>query len=296
MATEVRDEPTDAYSTYEKRNAMLGIAFPTFLDGTKISQSTDVNRRAELGRFITEPENLQFARAFVNRMWGHFMGRGFVDPVDDFGDHNPPSHPELLDRLARDFQANGYDVKDLVRWITTSRPYGLSSVRTKSNAKDDTLFSHMLLKPMTPEQLFDSLLVATDAHKAGGSADTDRRRDQWLRQFIFTFGNDEAIESNIFQGTIPQALMMMNGDLIANATSCKPGSFLARVREQALARPRGQAEYVINALYLSALSRGPSKAELSQASRMLQSSPDSTGVLEDIFWALLNSNEFVLNH
>lgn len=294
-ATEVYDEPTSAYSTFERRNAMVGIAFPAFLDGRKISQGTDVDRRDELARFLTEPDSLLLAKAFVNRTWGHFLGRGFVEPVDDFGDHNAPSHPELLDRLARDFRDSGYNHKALIRWITNSRPYHLSSVRTKDSASDPALFTHMLLKPMTPEQLFDSLLTATDAHKAG-SGDADARRDQWLRQFVFTFGNDEAQESNIFQGTIPQALMMMNGELIANATSGAPGSFLAKVRDRALSRPGRQAEHMVTALYLSALSRHPSRDELNQAARYLQGSPDPMGVMEDLFWALLNSNEFVLNH
>ena len=97
-----------------KRNGMVGIAFPRFLDGRKISQGTDVIRRAELGKLIADPKNEALAKAFVNRMWGHFLGRGFVHPVDDFGPHNPPSHPELLDRLAKDFRESGYDVKKLM--------------------------------------------------------------------------------------------------------------------------------------------------------------------------------------
>src|SRR5262249_51644330 len=147
---ELSDEPTDAYVSFEKRNAYMEIAFPTFLDGRKISQGPDVDRREALGKFITEPDNLQFARAFVNRMWGHFRGRGFVNPVDDFGAHNPPSHPELLDRLAAEFIASGYDIKALIRWITASRAYNLTSVMTRENEKDETLFSHMAMKPMTP--------------------------------------------------------------------------------------------------------------------------------------------------
>jgi hypothetical protein len=295
--TELADEPTDAFSTYEKRNAVVGIAFPMFLDGRKISQGTDVVRREALGRFITEAENLQFARAYVNRVWGLLMGRGIVQPVDDFGDHNPPTHPELLDRLAEDFRAGGYDTKALVRWITASRAYNLSSVMLKENEKDDTLFSHMQVKPMTPEQLFDSLLVATEAHKAGSDADTDRRRDQWLRQFVFAFGNDEAEEGTSFQGTIPQALMMMNGELMARATGGQRGSFLAKLRDQAMSQRRARPEaYMVNGMYLAALARYPSPGELNRASAFLTSGPDTLEILEDLFWSLLNANEFILNH
>ncbi len=291
---EVRDEPTSAWSTYERRNAIVGIAFPVFLDGRKISQGTDVNRREALAKFITEKDNLQFARAFVNRIWGLLLGRGFVQPVDDMGDHNTSTNPELLDQLAKDFVASGYDIKALLRRITATRAYNLSSVTTRENAKDETLFSHMALKPMTPEQLFDSLLVATAAHPSRGDAD---RRDRWLDPFLFTFGNDDAQEVSSFQGTIPQALMMMNGGLMAQATSSKPGSFLALLRQQAFAQRKERPDvYIVKTLYLAALSRYPTAAELSRSRQYLAANPDTPQVIEDLFWSLLNSNEFVLNH
>ena len=175
------------------------------------------------------------AKAFVNRMWAHFLGRGFVNPVDDFGPHNQPSHPELLDQLAKDFRESGYDVKKLCRWIMASRAYQLSSIKAKGSEKDESLFTAMPLKPMTPEQLFDSLLTATLAHKAGSGDDGGKKRDAWMRQFLFAFANDEAEEGTSFQGTIPQALMMMNGELMQAALSGKPGSFLGEVVEQAAA-------------------------------------------------------------
>ncbi len=293
---EVYDEPTDEWARYEKRNAVVGVVPPTYLDGRKISSGMDVDRRTELAKLITDPSNDQFARAFVNRMWGHFMGRGFVQPVDDFGDHNPPSHPELLDKLTADFKASGYDIKALIRWITLSEPYQLSSVMTKQNEKDETLFSHMKLKPMQPEQLFDSLITATSAHKAGGG-ESDKKRDAWMRQFVVTFANDEAGESSNFQGTIPQALMMMNGEMMSKATGGQAGSYLRHVLDQAtLQRKVPPLRYVVDDLYLAALSRYPSSNELRRAEAFLRSSPDTIQVIEDLFWALLNSNEFVLIH
>ena len=230
--TEVYDEPTDAFSTFDKRNAMVGIAFPTFLDGRKISQGTDVDRREALGKFITE-DNEQFGKAFVNRIWCQMLGRGFVFPTDDFGAHNQPSNPELLDHLASEFKASGYDVRELIRRIAACQAYNATSQTTKENEKDDTLASHMGLKPLNPEQLFDSLIVATSAHKAGGGGDTDKTRGEWMRQFQFAFANDEGEESTSFQGTIPQALMMMNGPLMEKATSGQSGSFLADLLAQA---------------------------------------------------------------
>jgi hypothetical protein len=293
---ELSDMPSDKYSSYERRDARLGIAFPTFLDGRKISQNKDVNRRDALGNFITEASNDSFSKAYVNRMWGHFFGRGFVHPVDDFGTHNLPSHPELLDKLAQQFKESGYDTKALIRWIMNSDAYQLTSMATKDNEKDETLFTHMNLKPMTPEQLFDSLIVATAAHKAGGGEDTSKRRDQWLGQFVITFANDEGEESLNFQGTIPQALMMMNGEMMEKAVGGKSGSFLADLLEHAQLQARGNVEsYVVNHLYLAALSRTPTASEARNARAFLMNNPDTINVMEDMFWALLNSNEFVLN-
>jgi len=293
---ELRDEPTDRYVSFDKRNGLVGIAFPRFLDGRKISQGTDVIRRAELGKLIADPNNEMLGKAFVNRMWAHFLGRGFVNPVDDFGSHNPPNHPELLDKLAVEFQKSGYDVKKLCRWIMSSRAYQLSSVKSRAGDKDENLFSQMQLKPMSPEQLFDSLLTATMAHRAGTGDDGHVRRDAWLQQFVVTFANDEAEESTNFQGTIPQALMMMNGELMREALSGKPGSFLCDVIEQAQSQGRGPEAYMVDSLYLAALSRHPTTKELARAREYLAEFPDSLQVLQDLFWALLNSNEFVLIH
>ncbi len=294
--TEVSDEPTDAYVSYDKRNGMVGIAFPRFLDGRKISQGPDVIRRAELGKLIADPNNEALAKAFVNRMWAHFLGRGFVHPVDDFGPHNQPSHPELLDQIGKDFRESGYNVKKLIQWIMASQAYQLSSIKPKGGEKEESLFTTMQLKPMSPEQLFDSLLTATSAHRAGASDEGGRRRDAWMKQFLFAFANDESEESTNFQGTIPQALMMMNGDLMKEALSGKPGSFLCDLIQHPGRQTRSPENYMIDSLYLAALSRHPSSRELTQAREYLGAYPDSLQVLQDLFWALLNSNEFILIH
>jgi hypothetical protein len=294
--TEVYDEPTDSWATFDRSNATVGIAYPKYLDGRKVSKGTDVDRRKALGDFIAGGDNKQLALAFVNRLWGHFMGRGFVQPVDDFGDHNPPSHPELLERLAEEFMASGWDVKALVRWIMNSEAYQLASTVNSSNEKDDVLYSHKYLRPMTPEQLFDSLIVATAAHRSGGDGgrEADARRREWLNQFVVAFQNDEENEG-VFQGTIPQALMMMNGELMARATDADSGGILSQIIEQSQ-RQRRPAEYLVNRLYLAALSRPPTAAELRRAGGFFTSFPDTKGVVEDLFWSLLNSGEFILNH
>jgi hypothetical protein len=295
-ATELYDEPTDEWARFENRKAIVGVVPPTYLDGRRIGTSRDVDRRTELGKLITDPSNDQFARAFVNRMWGHLLGRGIVHPVDDFGDHNPPAIPDLLDKLAADFRASGYDIKALIRWITASKAYHVSSMTIRQNEQDEKLFSHFPLKPMTSEQLFDSLITATSAHTTAGAV-SDRVRAEWARQFTVAFANDEAGETSTFQGTIPQALMMMNGELMAKATGGQQGSFLAYVVDQSkLQRKTTPVRYAIDMLYLAALSRYPTAAELKRASAFLNASPDTLQVVQDLFWSMLNSNEFIMNH
>jgi hypothetical protein len=294
-ATEVYDDPTDEWARFERPSAVIGIVPPTYLDGRRVDPGLDTDRRAELARMISEKGNRQFARAFVNRAWAHLLGLGIVNPVDDFGDHNQPSVPDLLEQLAVDFEAGGYDVKALLRWITASRAYHVSSVMTPQNDKDETLFSHYPLKPMSPEQLFDSLLTATAAHRTSGK-EADDVRNRWLGQYVVTFANDEAGEASTFQGTIPQALELMNGELMARAVGGEPGSFLAHVVDHARLQKRNPLRYAVNQVYLAALSRTPSADELRRAEAYLSSSPDTLQVVQDLFWSLLNSNEFILNH
>jgi hypothetical protein len=215
--------------------------------------------------------------------------------VDDFGSHNPPSHPELLDQLAKEFKDSGYSVRKLCRWIANSRVYQQSSIKTKPAEKEEGLFCQMQLKPMSPEQLFDSLLTATRAHRAGSGDEDHRKRDAWLRQFLFTFANDETEESTSFQGTIPQALMMMNGEMMQEALSGKPGSFLGDICERA-GHSKSPEGFMVDSIYLAALSRHPNAKEVAQARHYLSAFPDSLQVLQDMFWSLLNSNEFVLIH
>jgi hypothetical protein len=286
---------------YELRNGVLQVAYPRFVDGTVINRSgyvKEVDRREELAKLMTKSEYL--GKAIVNRTWGHFLGYGFTKPVDDIGPHNPPSHPELLTALGKIFGETGYDSKRLIRWIVLSEAYSLSSKSTSRNKKDDPslgekpLFSHFYLRQMQAEELYESLLVATQADQAsrGSYEEQEKVKSDWLQQFTIAFGTDEGDEATTFNGTIPQTLMMMNGDLIEKATSVESGSFLQRVANGKL---KNAAK--INYLYEAALSRTPSKIELGVANDLLVARKgDPTAALQDVWWAVLNSNEFILNH
>ena len=139
-------------------------------------------------------------------MWLHFFGRSFTNPVDDFGEHNEPSVPELLDELSSEFVHYGYDSKRLIRWICNSDAYNLSTVANKSNEKSDVepLFGRMLLKALTPEQLFESLIVATQAEMFESKDNRKKLREKWMKDLTANFGDDEGNEVT-FNGTVVQA-------------------------------------------------------------------------------------------
>ena len=297
---ESNKNPKDAEIYYELRDGTTKVAYPTFVDGTEIDHSgyaDEVNRRQELARLIVKSEFL--GKAIVNRMWAHFLGYGFTKPIDDLGPHNPPSHPELLDRLGQEFAAGGHDLKRLVRWIVLSEPYALSSKLGPKNKRDDPalgekpLFSHFYLRQMRAEELYESLLVATEADKTKTNYEQqEKTKESWLEQFTIAFGTDEGDESTTFNGTIPQTLMMMNGELVQNATKDETGSFLHKVATSDL-RPGAK----IDLLYLSAVARKPTPNDLRLANELLAArGGDGTAALQDVWWALLNSNEFILNH
>ncbi len=315
------DDLADPVVFFEKRNGTMEAVTRRFVDGT--NPPTDiVAPRHQLAAIVSDPSQPLLARAYVNRLWGHFLGTGFTKPVDDMGPHNPPSHPELLDYLAKQFRNSGFDTKRLIRWITASEAYQLTSKGTPDNAADDPalgstpLFTHVGVKPFTAEQLYDSLLIATAADKSGRSfQQSEQKRNEWLQQFVQAFGTDENDESTTFNGTVPQALVLMNGDLVRSAINGGKGSFLRTVYDGNLpAVMEGRAVKKsktgkglpavktipgkIEFLFLAALSRRPNSGELRALDAAYQRAGgrDPVAGLQDVFWAILNSNEFILNH
>jgi hypothetical protein len=291
----------DAQVFYETRNAKLLPVKAQFIDGTRIAVTgggpkklpvEGKARREELAQLIIEHPN--FAMEQVNRMWGHFFSRGFVNPIDDFNSQNTPSHPELLEKLAERYRHYGCDHKMLIRWICNSEAYNLSSMANKTNDKSDSdqpwLFARMLPKAMSPEELFESLMVAT------GSQSKEQKkelRDRWLNSLISNFGDDEGNEVS-FSGTVVQALMMMNGNDLNSAIGGADGN-VAKLVDKRGASPR----LIVHDLYLLALNRPPTSRELERISaalrmRVVDRKPEAP--YQDLLWALLNSNEFMLNH
>jgi hypothetical protein len=299
----LEDDPNvnpDAVVYYEKvKNSLVKQTKATFLDGARISLDpasktpiSGLSRRQELAQRIVEHPS--FPRAIVNRMWAHFFGKGFTQPFDDFNEQNQVSIPELLDELAAAYKHYGYDQKVLIRWICNSRAYQLSTVANKTNEKEDAekFFSRMLLKVQTPEQLFESLMLATKAD----APDKKALREQWQSKLIANFGDDEGNEVS-FNGTVVQALMMMNGKEINEAIGRQDKGTLA----ESIKKRRGASDAVIKDLYLAALNRPPTLNEIAKiraAFPLYRGVHDRTpwAPYQDLFWALLNSNEFMLNH
>ncbi|MGI9178620.1 MAG: DUF1549 domain-containing protein [Pirellulales bacterium] len=300
--------PEEAELYYELRNGLMKVAYPVFVDGTEISKSGylpatledgtryGANRRRELAQLIKASPS--FAKAAVNRMWGHFFGYGFTKPIDDLGEHNPPSHPELLDGLAERFREQSFDLKELARWLVLSRPYSLSSRSIAANEDDDPSlgekpkFTHAYLRQMQAEELYESLITATQADRTARSEDAAKKKDAWLSQFVIAFGTDEGDDATTFNGSIPQVLMMFNGEMIQNATSTGKGGFLDTVASSSMSNAAK-----IETLYMAALARKPASAELSVANRIVAAKKgDVIGALQDVWWAVLNSNEFIIKH
>ena len=264
------------------------------LDGSSPA-AAEQHPRAWLAKWVTSADNPWFAKAATNRMWGQFFGRGLIDPIDDISENNPPSHPELLDELAREFAKSGFDLHFLVRTIVSSEGYRLSSAAPHSDAVAPQLFARMTVKGMRPAELFDSLAQATGYYEKSGRVDVavfagNTQRSEFLEAFSGERGSEED------QGTtILQALAMMNGSFVNQATGVERSVTLSALA----GLPQLSTADRIEALYLATLSRPPNPAELQKLIGYVESGgpeKDPRRALGDVFWSLLNSTEFVSNH
>ena len=269
---------------------------PRLLDGTEYNGSP-LQRRVVLANWMTNAKNPYFSQAIVNRIWAQLMGKGFVEPLDGFGEEHPPSHPKLLDWLAEDFEIHGYDLKHLMRTILNTDAYQRTSKTNKSNKDDNRFFSHAYIKPLSAEQFFYSMLEATGFERLQKRRDKSRlesmKRD-YLSRFLYLLDNGEMEEIEAFNGTVPQALMMINGPLVNDSADHKTrGSYLNYV----LKKNRRTMDR-INDIYLTVLSRQPTGKEIRYFDQYLQKSlyRDKDLAYEDLYWSLLNSAEFSLNH
>ena len=266
---------------------------PKFLSGASPRVKAGQPVRPVLAEWLTASGNPFLARAMANRVWSQFMGRGIVSPVDDMHDASPSSHPELLADLARQFANSGFDVKHLVRAICLSDAYQRSAKPTEGNREaGPELYARQQVRPLTPEQLHDSLVqvVGTPQNKGKGKGKNKkpaagRGRNNPREVFVNFFGAEDGADATEYQTGIPQVLQLMNSRRFNNASA------LGKIVNSS----RGQAEIIEN-LYLTVLSRRPSRAEQERIAAYMGKNRDNRREgLAGVLWALLNSSEFALN-
>ena len=259
---------------------------PKLLDGTVPRR----NPRQALANWLLQPENRYSSPALVNRVWGVLFGRGLVEPVDAFGIGNPPSHPELLGFLAHDFSSHGYDLRRLFRVLTGTRTYRLSA-RYRGEPPEQELFAASSLRRMSPEQLFNSLVTLLDLEGHARSKQFQENKERFFRRFVVLFDTDAVSDEEIAQGTIPQALAMLNGPLTRKSRG--PGTSKGGPGGRDF--PRGQ-RVVVDELFLRTLARCPSSTERTEVGRFVREAESRWQAYQDVLWALANTSEFLFIH
>jgi hypothetical protein len=257
------------------------------------------DRREVFAAWLTAPDNPFFAKATINRVWGHLLGRGIVEPVDDFRDSNPASNAPLLDKLASEFVANKFSLKWAVKTIMKSRTYQLSSRKNQFNADDEIYASHATTRLLSAEQLLDAICAVTNVPETFpglpvGTRATELPDPPTDHYFLKIFGQpqremacqcERSSESNL-----SQALQMINGPVVHNKLRDNNG------RIATLLAANKTNEEIITELYMAALSRKPVEGEMTAAVKHVTAAADRRLALEDVGWAVLNSKEFLFQH
>jgi hypothetical protein len=274
------------------------VVAPKFLDGAEFLDGEGApSRRQQLADWLTAAKNPFFARATANRVWGQLLGKGIVEPIDDFGLANQPNAPELLDLLAGHLVGTDFSLRELFRSVVLSRAYRLSSGASSTDDFRLEFFAQMNIKTLTAEQVYDCISVATLLDSAvaddGMTLNVARignsSRAEFIQQFRTPVGRNTE-----YQGGIPQALTLMNGGLIEGATGLSSSGLL-----KSLEAPFFTNKDRIEVLYLATLSRKPRSSEWELLNEYISDGARGSELQEglaDILWALLNSAEFTLNH
>ena len=257
------------------------------------------DRRAAFADWLTAVDNPFFAKSVANRVWFHLMGRGIVDPVDDFRESNPSANDELLAALAADFATNKYDLRRLVTTVMKSRTYQLSALPNDTNRDDTKYFSKAVTKLLTAEQLLDAICDYTGVPEKFAGLPAGTRAIQLPdgevnHPFLKTFGQparELACEcERESDGNLAQALQLINGptvnEKVKNADN-RVGKLLAAKKSET---------EILTELYMVALARQPDAEEAKVALAHVEKGADKRKAWEDVMWALLNTREFLFRH
>ena len=248
----------------------------------------DAERRGQLAAWLTAPENPWFARALVNRVWSDLVGWGFYAAVDDLGPDRTCAAPKTVELLASEFAARKYDVKWLYATIMATDAY--QSPAGYAHVPAERPEAAAAPARLRPDPLFQALQTALELRLPRGRMQAARRRSQWARaNFHDTFGYDPCTRGDELAGSIPQALLLMNGSVLERAlTASQPGGLLSRTL-----RTQPDDRAAANELYLRCLSRDASDAELRVFQQHLRKAPTRGEGFEDLLWSLVNSSEFI---
>jgi len=299
-------EKSPGMTFYDTLRGQQKAVLPEF-DGHAMSADDASSRRSELVRLLATDSHQLVAQAMVNRTWSQVFGYGFTNPIDDLGAHNPVSHPELMKLLTKSFADSDYDVRRLMRWLTLSQTFQLSSEQDeRSVAADDPqeggtpLFSSAYPRSMAPEQVYDSIRIAirSAADQPIDSSIGSQHRREWVEQFVQSYGTDENDEQLAFDGNISQAMLLMNGQDIQTAIPLTA----AEVTKSAHVGPNGVTKS-LERIAMATLNREPSEGEekvfrnrYRALSRSLPADQAIRTATEDMLWAYLNSSEFTSVH
>lgn len=272
---------------------------PKFLGGALADLKPGEDRRKAMAKWIASPENPFFARNIANIIWTHFFGVGIVDPVDDVRISNPPSNPELLDALAKKLTDYNYDIRKFVKDLTMTATYQRTSITNESNEKDKRNFAHAMVRRVRAEVLLDAISSVTNTPNKFQGLPLGARAVQIAdgavsNYFLTTFGR--ASRTTVcscevkMEPSLSQALHLMNGDAVHQ--NIQRGKVVS-----AMVKEGKKDGEIVEELYLRCFGRVPNEHELKAVNQALAESADNRqAVLEDLFWALLNSKEFYFTH
>ena len=286
-------------TTGERNPRTKQVPEPKYLNGDIAIFSPDEDPRHGLVDWMARPENPFFARSLVNRLWGHFFGRGLVHEVDDMRATNPASNPQLLEALAQDFIDHRFDIKHMCRLMLNSNVYQLGSEPTEGNNKDRQNFARYYGRRMIAEVFLDSVDQATGTKtKFNGVASSARAVDlpheNFGSHFLDTFDRPRRVtgcECERSSGaTLAQVLILANSDETENKIADGQGIVAQLVKNQTT------AEEIVDELYLRSLSRFPTPAEREKAKYFIDALENKTEAYQDLLWTLMNSREFMFNH
>ena len=293
-----RGESVQAMGDPVSKHPRTGEVIQPYALATKMPEKAPSgDRRVVLAEWLTSPANPYFARNLANRMWAHFLGRGLVEPIDDVRDTNPPSNPELLDALAKNVIDTKFDVKQLIRAITKSRTYQLSSKPNSTNEKDELNYSRALFRRIDAEVMLDMVSQTTGvAEKFGGAPPDTRAIQLWdskvTHYFLKLYGRPQRATAceceRSHEPSVSQVLHLLNAPEIHAKLSHERGNIAKWVREK-----KSDAD-LVETLYLTYYSRLPDDAERRTALQHLQRhATERRLAAEDLAWTLMNTLEFV---